>query len=455
MKDELGKIFDGIVQARDYQKAMNNGDDIGQDPLSKIQRNMKNNINSPLEKIPLVGQLFKKSNSIENNMEDKVYKNETKALNKISTYPFRKKEEKLAKEWSLKTGQPFPYIREGEVYREKGRKDISDETFVSKYRSDITDLAYRWLVINKKLTPEIKDAEHYLNTEEFGIVLNNEVIKNDPIGFAKSFSEGNKSLEKLLLSLWDNNIQTHGCCAGHSEPSHHYYKDRGILPAVEITADEYYENIGQKKYHHREKMAPGYISFNTPELDVSQTEYKEILENAFQEKGISATISIDANMTNINRKNYTNDIDASNFFDIITTSISTASKDFKKSYNVDFLERKDTLISNVNISYNKDNEISKAITEEISKYKVNMPTKEAVSIMQLECYKKGISVSKYGDNSLIVELKDLKVFQSILRENKRLFTQNPFEKPIKVKNNLATSKMMREEQSLRRRGKCR
>lgn len=132
--------------------------------------------------------------------------------------------------------------------------------------------------------------------------------------------------------------------------------------------------------------------------------------------------------------------------------------DLDKNKIVDFnsfVKNIDNLMLNVNISYNKDNEISKAITEEISKYKVNMPTKEAVSIMQSECYKKGISVCKCGDNSLIVEPKDLKVFQSILRENKRLFTQNSFEKPIKVKNNLATSKMMREEQPLRRRGKCR
>lgn len=32
---------------------------------------------------------------------------------------------------------------------------------------------------------------------------------------ARQFSEGNKSLEVLLLGLWSRNIETVGCCAGH------------------------------------------------------------------------------------------------------------------------------------------------------------------------------------------------------------------------------------------------
>ena len=35
--------------------------------------------------------------------------------------------------------------------------------------------------------------------------------------FAKMFSEGNNNLEICLLKLWNNNIYTIGCCAGHSE----------------------------------------------------------------------------------------------------------------------------------------------------------------------------------------------------------------------------------------------
>lgn len=50
---------------------------------------------------------------------------------------------------------------------------------------------------------------------QFGKHLNfNEVLKNKDY-FAKIFSEGNPDLEKLLLDLWDREIETYMCCTGH------------------------------------------------------------------------------------------------------------------------------------------------------------------------------------------------------------------------------------------------
>ena len=40
-------------------------------------------------------------------------------------------------------------------------------------------------------------------------------IKKRREEFADLFSEENKNLKKLLLFLWDHNIETVGCCAGH------------------------------------------------------------------------------------------------------------------------------------------------------------------------------------------------------------------------------------------------
>lgn len=41
-------------------------------------------------------------------------------------------------------------------------------------------------------------------------------IKKDTKKYAKEYSEGNKYLEICLLTLWENNIYTKGCCIGHS-----------------------------------------------------------------------------------------------------------------------------------------------------------------------------------------------------------------------------------------------
>ena len=47
-------------------------------------------------------------------------------------------------------------------------------------------------------------------------VIPQEIINQNKIKYAYDFSEGNKSLEKCLLMLWDNGFETIGCCGGHN-----------------------------------------------------------------------------------------------------------------------------------------------------------------------------------------------------------------------------------------------
>lgn len=54
-----------------------------------------------------------------------------------------------------------------------------------------------------------------------------EEIMQDPKYFAQKFSEGNKSLEELLLFCYANDISTFACCAGHEN-------SRGLVPSANI-----------------------------------------------------------------------------------------------------------------------------------------------------------------------------------------------------------------------------
>lgn len=61
------------------------------------------------------------------------------------------------------------------------------------------------------------------SANDFGKSLSSfDVIKSDKQGFAEVFAEGSQELKNLLLFLWDNDIMTKGCCAGHR---------RGLFPS--------------------------------------------------------------------------------------------------------------------------------------------------------------------------------------------------------------------------------
>ena len=46
-------------------------------------------------------------------------------------------------------------------------------------------------------------------------VIKQEVINKDKEKYAYEFSEGNHSLERCLIKLWDEGFETIGCCGGH------------------------------------------------------------------------------------------------------------------------------------------------------------------------------------------------------------------------------------------------
>ena len=48
-------------------------------------------------------------------------------------------------------------------------------------------------------------------------VISQEVINKDKIKYAHEFSEGNETLEKCLLTFWNEGFETIGCCNGHDD----------------------------------------------------------------------------------------------------------------------------------------------------------------------------------------------------------------------------------------------
>lgn len=48
-------------------------------------------------------------------------------------------------------------------------------------------------------------------------VIPQKIINHNKAKYAYDFSEGNKSLEKCLLTFWNNGFETIGCCKGHDD----------------------------------------------------------------------------------------------------------------------------------------------------------------------------------------------------------------------------------------------
>lgn len=48
-------------------------------------------------------------------------------------------------------------------------------------------------------------------------VIPQKIINQNKVEYAYDFSEDNKSLEKCLLTIWDNGFETIGCCKGHDD----------------------------------------------------------------------------------------------------------------------------------------------------------------------------------------------------------------------------------------------
>ena len=58
--------------------------------------------------------------------------------------------------------------------------------------------------------------------------IHDNFYSNDKVDLEKraiDFSEGNSSLKDVLLSLWNNGIETYACCAGHPEIKDEVYRN--------------------------------------------------------------------------------------------------------------------------------------------------------------------------------------------------------------------------------------
>ena len=130
--------------------------------------------------------------------------------------------------------------------------------------------------------------------------------------YAKIFSEGNKSLERLLLKLWDNEIKTIACCSGHTITT--AKKDVCIfgikLYQKEVSHDEWMDHMQNTKYNLYTQNKEGYISIDADNIKNQQL-FIETLKNMTNNH-----VSITHNMISIH--NYVNE---AIFFDKLSKGI--------------------------------------------------------------------------------------------------------------------------------------
>ena len=104
------------------------------------------------------------------------------------------------------------YINDMDDYKKK--KELDSHTI----RKPNQCAYYDKLVQARDIRVNNRNSERCYTKEE---------IMQDPKYFAQKFSEGNKSLEELLLFCYANDISTFACCAGHEN-------SRGLVPSANI-----------------------------------------------------------------------------------------------------------------------------------------------------------------------------------------------------------------------------
>ncbi len=106
-----------------------------------------------------------------------------------------------------------------------------------------------------------------------------EILKNKE-KYAEQFNEGNKDLYKLLLELWNRNIETVGCCTGHNKTQAYiafslendYNKILNLLSSIPKEKIR----IGFVKQETRGKS--GCVGIHTLDKEYNKTFFKEIIE---------------------------------------------------------------------------------------------------------------------------------------------------------------------------------
>ncbi len=103
-----------------------------------------------------------------------------------------------------------------------------------------------------------KNPLDYKNAEFGKVVLSFDLIKSDKQGFAEVFSEGSLELKKLLLHMWDNDIETVACCTGHKRES--YYAKDTLFGEKRISENDYKKHASSSRYHHYHVYERGYFT---------------------------------------------------------------------------------------------------------------------------------------------------------------------------------------------------
>jgi len=207
----------------------------------------------------------------------------------------------------------------------------------------------------------------------FGMVVTFEDIKEDPESFASIFCEGSVALRNLLLDLWENNIETRGCCKGHD--CVHTYIKTGIFKKEEYVCREEYEaHKGSRRYKDLVSEAHAYVAFRPGYLGDAQHICNKI-EGRMKERLPQLTYATNTfpDLITISLDKYVEPAERELFFsvlsDVFEQDIYISNKDEKYVVEETKNNSLDVLINNAErkrsqLPVTKDSKIQKKITIE-------------------------------------------------------------------------------------------
>ena len=174
----------------------------------------------------------------------------------------------------------------------------------------------------------MNDDSKILNTDpleyqkkEFGKVgFDFKTIKANKEAYAEVFSEGSPALKKLLLYMWDHNVETKACCIGH-EPAPHYYKTVSNS-IIEIDKAEFDKHVGDEGYSCCLEEDCAYFTFmpqNNGNESYARYAVRKTLSQLKNELPIS--VECDAELIDIHLSRYVSKPEAERFFSSIHDAI--------------------------------------------------------------------------------------------------------------------------------------
>ncbi len=213
---------------------------------------------------------------------------------------------------------------------------------------------------------------------QFGKHLKFEDALKDKNYFAKLFSEENPELEKLLLNLWDKNIETYMCCTGHNYGDAAY-----IMMYLPLDEKETIYNIINSVYnlegvttrlgreHNRKKLLIDIKAYN--DNSFFRNINKSINKNISKDKVVDDLVNIVELLSKFERKNHDLYCEITNYevgkkFNVYVNSISqSVDGPIRHMYVLNkYFEKKDLIKMNSFFSdeeleqnYNKQKKLSK------------------------------------------------------------------------------------------------